>query len=390
MKLSNEIKNFHERINYQLEPLPISVLKSHKINVDPMKKAKKTQLKIRAFHFTVLSIERCVDSSAMVFNQPFKWKKIGGERLYYEKELTEFALQCLYLMHIPLGECVVQRTGKKEMIVIKIRPIEVTELTAEEQEVIFRKIRREKEKQVTFGADLELMIRNKKTKKYVDGGAIKNKQIGFDDAIALNNHRVYHPIFEVRPDPSVHIHQLHKNLNCLYSTVIKETSKYQYETVVDAHPKQRFFLGGHLHFGNVRFTFQDVASLDMFLAIPLSLIERKPSLQRRSHYGRLGSVRANPYDGFEYRVLSTWFSLIPNALPILQWIEFIINNTHKINITKLKQKEIYNYYNNEKSEISIDDWARENKDSFQDVNGSSLFIDYIACLKKLKGYCRDL
>lgn len=384
MNLIEKIKIFHEHLNFIDYESNVSILKNHHIEFKEINQLNKNCIKIRAFHFIVLSSHRTLSSSSMFVNKHIKWQQIERHDYYYEKELTEFALQCLYLSSIPLGECTVQRTGKKEISIIDIRKLDVHELTNCEVEKIEGLIEKQDAQfATTFGTDLEIMFQNVKSKKYINVELSRvDERFGFDEAIALHKNRVFHPIFEVRPKPASSMEELHQHLLQLYHAITNELEKYHLLLVTNSNPVGRFFLGGHIHFGNALLSYKHVQVLDQFLAIPYSLIDQSPSVERRRQYGRLGSIRLNRYQGFEYRVLPTWFQFIPEILPVLKWVEYLIKNANVLMISTIPKKYLENYYNVE-NEITINQWSDENNIYFPDETALTLYNNFVECLKKL-------
>ena len=383
MILENEIRGFHESINYRLEQQSLSTLQYHGIK-RTMDNGNRNQLKVRAFHYQILSTTRSVNSSQLFKSDASAWEGLTGKSLYFEKELQEFALQCLYLTNTPLGECIVQRNGKRDVAVVQLKKLTTGQLMKTELLALQYELGKSQLKQtMTFGADLELMLQNKKTKRFMNAGKLTNNEFGFDQAVAVHQNRVFHPIIEIRPKPSAIGEELHNNLLVLYQKFVNQTSKFHLNINTNPNPLSRFFLGGHIHFGNVPFTFQHVRLLDQFVAIPFAMAESEPSFMRRKSYGRLGSVRRNPYKGFEYRVLPTWFHLIPSALPLLQWIEYIMQNAHRLDATLFEDNSLRSYYDQRFQDFSLDQWAIKYRECIVEEKGSLLFDNFVTYLKKL-------
>lgn len=371
--------------NNRLKKMHIETLNNHSIQIVDVGQIRRTQVKIRASQFEILTAERCISPGAMMVNEKLTWERITFNYLYYEKELIEFALQCLYLTNTRLGECIVQRCRKKDLAVVEINPLTSKQLTEAEIQTLARKFQqRPTSTEITYGCDLEFMLVNKRTNKFIRADQLsKHSQIGFDDAICLNGEEVSHPVFEMRPKPANKMTDLHSNLLRLHTKLTKEASLNKLALVTTANPHDRFFLGGHIHFGNIPFTFHRVEVLDHFLAIPLTLVETKPSFKRRNYYGRLGSVRKNKFNGFEYRVLPSWFSLIPDFLPVLQWIQFLLENADKLPSTKMTKIDLKAYYLIGAQQRSLAEWVAENKDFFVKIGGESQFSAFVNILKKL-------
>lgn len=371
--------------NKRLTKTHRAILSAHRIKIIDEDMQKKTQVKVKASQFIILGAKRCISTSATLFNEKLKWVDINLDYLYYEKELIEFALQCLYLTNTLVGECIVQRCGKKDLAIVEIRSLTLMKLTETE----IHKLDTQYEpvhnmNLLTFGCDLELMLKNKQTNKFISGDQlVKISQIGFDDAISINGGRVFHPVFEVRPKPANSMEKLHESLLVLHSKLEREAFLHHQEIITDANPLDRFFLGGHIHFGNIPFLFHNIRLLDQFLAIPLSKVETKPSFERRDYYGRLGSVRRNKFQGFEYRVLPTWFKQIPKFLPVLNWIEFLLKNADKLPSSEIAEIDLNAYYQNEYKVRSLDEWANDNIVFFMKNDGEMQFLTFVNMLKKL-------
>lgn len=369
----------------RLEKTHIETLNNHNIQVIDVGQIRRTKVKVIASDFKVLTAERCISPLAMLVNEKLAWEKITSSCFYYEKELIEFALQCLYLTKARLGVCIVQRCHKKDLAVVEIKPLTVEQLTETERQTLATNLHQPPIKtKITYGCDLEFMLVNKQTNKFIKADQLsKHNQIGFDDAICLNGQEVSHPIFELRPKPANSMTELHHNLLHLHSKLTKEASLKKLALVTVANPYGRFYLGGHIHFGNVSLTFHHVQLLDKFLAIPIALVEIKPSFKRRNYYGRLGSVRKNKYNGFEYRVLPTWVSLIPDFLPVLQWVQFLLENADKLPSSKIAEIDLKAYYQTGSEQRSLAEWIEGNKDFFIEIGGSNQFIAFVNTLKKL-------
>ncbi|RXI97932.1 hypothetical protein DS745_16390 [Anaerobacillus alkaliphilus] len=381
--LKEEIQSFNQRFQPNKDQLPITKLSEHGIRSVSAKEKNKSQLKVRAFHFIPLSIKRVASVSPMLVHTNTTWVDVD-EFFYFERELREFALQCLYLTNTILGECVVQRNSNREIRVVEVRPISVDQLTARERELLSKELKTYRHaQQLSFGADLELMLKSEKTGRYMNGEMLKGYQFGFDQAIALYQSKVYHPIIEIRPKPASDMNNLHRNLLALFTQLIDEIDNYQLTTITEPNPTGRFFLGGHLHFGNIPFTFKHVRVLDQFVAIPLSIVEKNPSYRRRNNYGRLGSVRKNDYNGFEYRVLPTWFQHIPNSLPLLLWVEHLLENVSRLEVPFFDKDYLLGYYHKQIQRDSIDQWVFDHQEYFVEEEDKKLFLSFVDYLKKL-------
>ncbi|WNF35371.1 hypothetical protein RJD24_12965 [Bacillaceae bacterium IKA-2] len=378
--------------NKRLKKADIETLTNHSIKIVAVDQIRRTKIKVRASNFKILTAQRCISPLAMLVDEKLAWEKITSSFFYYEKELIEFALHCLYLTNTILGECIVQRCQKKDLAVVEIQPLSVKQLTKPEKQRLEINLQAHpKSTGITYGCDLEFMLLNKQTNNFIRADLLpKYNQIGFDDAICLNGEGVSHPIFEMRPKPANNMAELYGNLLLLYQKLTKEASLNKLALVTATNLHDRFFLGGHIHFGNVPLTFHHVQLLDQFLAIPLSLVESNPSYKRRNNYGRLGSVRKNKFNGFEYRVLPTWLSLIPEYLPVLQWIEFLLENAAQLPSSKIAVIDVKAYYHIDVQQRSLEEWVNENKDISVKIGGENQFLSFVSTLRKLARNYRDI
>ncbi len=384
MKLESEISSFHERINYDLHQQSWKSLIDHGMQIVFSQKGNQQQIKVRSFHFMILSAKRKVSATPIMMNSKASWQEINEQFNYYEKELQEYALQALYLTNTVIGECIVERSGTKEINVVSLRPLALNQLTTIEKRRLAAELRKlQNINNVTFGADLELMLQNQKTGKFMNGDILRNEEFGFDQAIALHKTRIYHPIIEIRPKPAFLMKQLHNHMLLLYEKLLDESKKHHLTIITVPNPSGRFFLGGHLHFGNIPFTLKHVRLLDQFVALPFSLTEGKPSYERRKGYGRLGSVRKNRFDGFEYRVLPTWFQHIPTSLPMLLLIEYLVTYPQFVHTSTFTVDCLTTYYNQAQSNYSLDEWFADHKQFFLENKGENILSNYVSYLKKL-------
>ncbi|HET7616821.1 MAG TPA: hypothetical protein VFK27_07630, partial [Bacillales bacterium] len=106
----------------------------------------------------------------------------------------------------------------------------------------------------------------------------------------------------------------------------------------------RYHLGGHLHVGHLPLTFKHVRLLDLYMTIPFALTQQGDPTKRRKSFGRLGSVRENDFAGFEYRSLPSWYSMIPDMLPVLEWYCFLLEHSAVFPVVDFSEKMLVGYY----------------------------------------------
>ncbi|MBM7094259.1 hypothetical protein JSY36_00705 [Bacillus sp. H-16] len=235
---------------------------------------------------------------------------------YMGQEMIDTAFRAAYAQKLPGFYCKLQREGKK---------IIITDLKENTTTMYKRKIVKEP---VTFGADVEYMILCKKTGMFQSLMINRDKaEEHTDGALIRKGHTFYKPVFELHPAPGFSSGELHENLLTLFSRQEKRVGNSSYETISTSNPRDRFFLGGHLHFGNLCPSFKKTSQLDTLVALPMSLVDGAGGKERRnSRYGGLGNVRSNSFNGFEYRTLSSWYGRIPGSLMMFNWVEWVVKN----------------------------------------------------------------
>lgn len=72
--------------------------------------------------------------------------------------------------------------------------------------------------------------------------------------------------------------------------------------------------GGHLHVGTTHNKIQMIRAMDLFIGVPLSLID--PDKTRRELYGKAGAFRPKPY-GVEYRTPSNYWV---SDRKLMEWV----------------------------------------------------------------------
>jgi hypothetical protein len=328
LELKTLIESFHQSISLHQDTKPKKHLERHHFITRNDFHRKKVALRVRNFHFVPLSVETYTPDPTLLQQHPVakaKFVKSGEEEGYY-KIGVETALQALYLLNIPFGECIVQRETSQKFSVYSIEPRLIEHATEDEQKRIERfMLQYQKPRILSFGADIECLIRHTETKKFVAASSLvsKNGMIGFDDAIAVTGTKVSHPILELRPKPAPTGEQLYRHLVSLHGQLATFLEKNCLCAFGGGNPYGRFFIGGHLHIGNQPITFKHVRNLDIFLAMPHATIESDQTAVRRTTFGRFGNVRKNDFNGYEYRSLSSWYNNIPNSLPMLHWFQYL-------------------------------------------------------------------
>ncbi|HEX7065375.1 MAG TPA: hypothetical protein VF199_09955 [Bacillales bacterium] len=314
-----------------------SLLRLHPVQTIDRLHPRKPALLVKNFHFEPLSIQ-CSDpgDSAVFSNKLRKWRRADKEDQLRFKQGVRTALYVLYVLNLSSGQCVVQRESVRDYAVYRVKG---TPHFGRNLPFVDNQPR----KMLSYGADVECMVQNCKTGGWVPASSImtENGSIGYDNAIAVNRKKVLRPILELRPQPAPNARGLHLNLYSLYSKLEAYFKKNQLRA---ASGFGRFHVGGHLHIGHQQFTFQHVRNLDVFLAIPFSLMESSDSRARRQRFGKLGSVRSNDFAGFEYRTLPSWYALIPDLRPVLEWFCYINEHPELFPVLDFSEEMLRGYY----------------------------------------------
>lgn len=355
MDIEKVITKFHQQLQYQPQAGSIKQLPAHHFAVNNDFHPRKPAVRVRNFHFTPLRVDYYFPQGALIRQTSGEWHsaETEDEQLQF-KDAIKTALQALYLLSIPLGECIVQRQSSNLHTVFSVKTQACEQLNDSEIQKITHFIYKGKTKlKPTYGTDIECMIYNPKTRKWVSASSFlsRNDSVGFDDAISVHGTKVSHPILELRPNPAETGEQLYNHVLSEYEKLKRYLSQNELIAVGGGNPYSRFFLGGHLHVGNQRMTFKHVQNLDLFLTLPAAAAESEQTASRRTRFGRFGNVRENRYNGYEYRSLSSWYNLIPDSLPILQWFQYLNEYPHRFPSIPWTQSLLAAYYEQDKTEL---------------------------------------
>ncbi|MBB5171991.1 putative amidoligase domain-containing protein [Texcoconibacillus texcoconensis] len=201
---------------------------------------------------------------------------------------------------------------------------------------------------MTFGADVEFMIVNRKSGKFVayPGATYDDGTVGTDRALSRHEHHFYRPIFELRPPPATSGEQLYQSVKREYERLSYRLNRHGYDIDSRPNPFGRWTLGGHFHIGGYWPRKVDIRRLDRYVALPLRILEDSSGDERRKTDGRLSAVRPNAFQGFEYRTLSTWCDKILEAKSLFQWFDACIRKQgiEYLDDTPLKKAELEAFY----------------------------------------------
>ncbi len=153
-----------------------------------------------------------------------------------------------------------------------------------------------------LGTDLEFMMRSKQGKMVMASRYFPLKgAVGCDDR-SFAGDRNRRPLAEIRPDPAEMPEVLLANVKKTLKKATQLAKHTSPEWLAGSAPFVRYPIGGHLHFSGVPLTARLVNLLDIYLGLPLMLIEDPDTaVRRRPKYGFLGDIRQKDHGGFEYR-----------------------------------------------------------------------------------------
>ncbi|ADU30674.1 putative amidoligase domain-containing protein [Evansella cellulosilytica] len=278
-------------------------------------------------------------------------KRISEVHHYYlGQEMLDIALMCAYYANEKNFSVHVQRVGKN----IQLVSVKKTNVNKMPQLTKIDSVTNKNNRSL-LGADLEIMMRNEKTNAFVAFPMSDkwNKKIGADRALLRKGTTFYQPILELRATPKKTGAMLHDEFVTLKRRLVDrlKNEAYSLSIVAEENPKGRFLLGGHFHISNKRPSYRTTSLLDALVTLPFTTINQPKSLERRNTYGKLGSVRLNRFNGYEYRTLPSWFTYIDDGAPLFIWIETIFFNK-TIPEIRLNDEAIRAYYEG-KNEVLI-------------------------------------
>ncbi|MDQ0253629.1 hypothetical protein J2S74_001001 [Evansella vedderi] len=262
-------------------------------------------------------------------------------RFYLGQELLDLAMMSAYYLNIPAFTSHIQRRGK-EISVISVHHSSTPSPYIGDNNPY-------KNTQKLLGADLEVMARKRINGSFVaiPVSDVSQEQIGVDRALLRKGNKFFQPIIELRARPQETGLKLQREFLRLKKALENRAVKNQLNIVAEENPKGRFLLGGHIHISNERPSYRKVALLDALIALPFSCKYEHTNPSRRQSFGRLGAVRINSFNGFEYRTLPTWYKFIDDGETFFRWLEIVFLN-EKIPFVTIPPEAIRAYYSEEK------------------------------------------
>ncbi|MCY0876404.1 MAG: hypothetical protein OWT28_09060 [Firmicutes bacterium] len=157
-----------------------------------------------------------------------------------------------------------------------------------------------------LGTDLEFMLKTRQDKMMLASKFFPKQGTVGCDARTFGGDRNKRPLAELRPAPGRTPEELCRNIENGLQEAAK-LARHEYpKWVAGSAPFERFPIGGHIHFSGLPYTGRLVSLLDVYVGLPLMLIEDPVSAsRRRPRYGFLGDIRHKAW-GFEYRTPSSF------------------------------------------------------------------------------------
>jgi len=156
--------------------------------------------------------------------------------------------------------------------------------------------------QLLLGADLEFMFKTKQNKMMLASRFFSSKGMVGCDALTFAGDHAKRPLAEVRPEPARTPEEVCRNIEAALMLATTLAKQPMPKWVAGNAPFERYPIGGHIHFSGIPYTGRLVQILDVYVGLPMMLIEDPiTAARRRPRYGFLGDIRHKGYGGFEYR-----------------------------------------------------------------------------------------
>ncbi|BAU28797.1 phiEco32-like amidoligase-type 2 protein [Aneurinibacillus soli] len=161
---------------------------------------------------------------------------------------------------------------------------------------------------VTLGADIEFVLRTPAGKTAMASHYFpRDGVVGCDRAWWRGDvTRRQFPLAELRPAPADTVQGLFRNVYRAMRRGIQLIGTSNLTWAAGGMPLRGYPIGGHIHFSEIACNARLLRALDMYVALPLLMLESEASRARRPKYGQLGDMRAQFHGGFEYRTLPSF------------------------------------------------------------------------------------
>ena len=191
-----------------------------------------------------------------------------------------------------------------------------------------------------LGTDLEFMLKGKHGKIVLASRFFSPKGVVGCDERSLGGDRSKRPLAELRPEPARTPEELCQNIEAAIQLANRRTPRPFPQWMAGSAPFDRFPIGGHIHFSGIPYTSRLIHLLDVYIGLPLMLIEDPvTAVRRRPRYGFLGDIRHKGYGGFEYRTPASFLVDPDIALGALSLAYLTALNQHALPYFPLHREE---------------------------------------------------
>ncbi len=264
-----------------------------------------------------------------------RWRLIKPSRTLLEK-LVIRARRVLYSLGLHTGcvEMVPGASGRFLVVRVHSGPVLNRTLSQRFAKALMKFIAERRDdptgRSVILGADPEFILRRRRSGRIVAA----NRYFPYRGSVGHD--RLYarflrgRPLAELRPAPASEPEELFQHIRRAIRKAMARTGS-RVEFTAGSLPFARFPIGGHIHFSGIPLTSNLLRALDVYLAVPLLLIDNPArSWRRRLRYGFLGDFRFQRHGGFEYRTLPSWLVAPSIARAVLCLAKVIAQEYHRL------------------------------------------------------------
>lgn len=239
-----------------------------------------------------------------------RFKRVLGRGKEVQK-ITEAAIRSLYALRLDFGIVdLVPRDDTFAILDLQLSPPVQGKTSIAYAKAIRRFFLRWQQAGTDFliGADPEFLVCSRGPRKSV---VVASQYLSREGALGVDNQRIQgttsaRPIVEVRPPPAREPHVLVRSLRRLLKMMPLPLRRRHLGWYAGSGPVAAYSVGGHIHFSGIPLTAGLLRAMDVYLAIPVLLLEDPvKARRRRRRYGGLGEMRLKKW-GFEYRTLPSW------------------------------------------------------------------------------------
>jgi hypothetical protein len=191
-----------------------------------------------------------------------------------------------------------------------------------------------------MGADLEFMLRSRQGKMVMASRYFPQQGVVGCDDRTLAGDRTRRPLAEIRPEPATTPENLLANVKKALKKAHQFAKHSSSEWLAGSAPFTRYPIGGHLHFSGVAMSARLINLLDVYLGLPLMLIEDPETAnRRRPKYGFLGDIRKKEHGGFEYRTPASFLVDPQITYAVFALADTIVRHHHELPYLPLHRQD---------------------------------------------------